>query len=102
MSAGGDDIVDLGAADIGCTSDASSVDFSFDDDEATVDLEATAESPTLDQDPMEKTAEMPAPMVETPTIEEQFDGFGDEGTSELPSLDMDLGRGHFGQWPGCR
>ena len=36
----------------------------------------------------EATAEMPAPTVETPTIEDQFAGFG-EGTSELPSLDED-------------
>ena len=73
-------IVDLGAEDAG---DASAVDFSFDDADASVDLDATAESPTIEQDPMEKTAEMPA-------IEDQFDVL-DDGTSELPSLDEDLG-----------
>ncbi|MEL7185059.1 MAG: FimV/HubP family polar landmark protein [Pseudomonadota bacterium] len=81
--AGASDIVDLGADDGG---DASAIDFSFDDEGD--DLDATAETPTIEQSAIEKTAEMPSPTVETPTIEEQFDGL--EGTSELPSLDMDL------------
>ena len=82
------DIVDLGADD----ETAEGVDFLFDDaGDQSVNIDATAESPTIEADPADKTAEMPAPTVETPTIEEQFAGF--EGTSELPSLDdADLGQ----------
>ena len=83
---GGDasDVVDLGADD----ETQEGVDFLFDDaGDQTVDLDSTAESPTIEADPADKTAEMPAPTVETPTIEEQFAGF--DGTSELPSLDDD-------------
>ncbi len=80
--AGASDIVDLGADED--TAAASSIDFAFDD-------EGTAETPTIEADPVDKTAEMPAPTVETPTIEEQFSGFGGN-TSELPSLDESLGQ----------
>ncbi len=82
---GSADVVDLGAGD---DAEASAIDFPFEDDgDAAVDLnlDATAESPTIEADPAGKTVEMESPTVETPTIEEQFDVFGD-GTSELPSL----------------
>ncbi|MCH9693097.1 MAG: hypothetical protein K0U72_01190 [Gammaproteobacteria bacterium] len=86
------DIVDLGGGD----ETQEDVDFMFGetaagDDELDMALEPTAESPTIGVAETEKTAEMPSPTVETPTIEEQFEGFG-EGTSELPSLDESLGQ----------
>jgi len=67
------------------------VDFLFDDaslgDEVDVDLETTAESPTIQTTGTAKTVAMPVPesTVESPTIEQQF--ADSEGTSELPSLD---------------
>ncbi len=71
----GDDVIDLGADD----ETQQGVDFDL-------DVDATAESPTIDSPMTDATAEMPAPSVDSPTIEEQFSGFG-AGTSELPSLD---------------
>ncbi len=95
---GGDEVIDLGAdfgADSGETQDA--VDFNFDETstaESVVDfdLDVTAETPTIESSLTEPTAEMPAPVKDSPTIEEQFAGFeADEGgTSELPSLDESL------------
>jgi pilus assembly protein FimV len=85
------DIVDLGGDEYGDDADTQQgVDFNFDDaaeaSSVDFDLDVTAETPTIESTMTEATAEMPAPTVETPTIEEQFSGFGD-GTSELPSLD---------------
>ena len=102
MDFGGDsgadsDIIDLGGdLDADATAaDDGAVDFLFDapDDESVdLNLEDTAESPTVESPTdLDVTAEMPAPAeptVETPTIEQQFEGLG--GTSELPSLDEDL------------
>jgi pilus assembly protein FimV len=93
MDFGGDDatesdIIDLGAVD---PAGDDGVDFLFDgadDGSVDVNLEDTAESPTIESPDMHVTAEMPAqvePTVETPTIEQQFEGM--EGTSELPSLE---------------
>jgi len=100
MDLGGDaavesDIIDLGAVEA-ATDDAAGedagVDFLFEESgEGSVDLnlEDTAESPTIESSTdIDVTAEMPAPIeptVETPTIEQQFEGM--DGTSELPSLD---------------
>jgi len=74
--------VDAGAEDV-ATADQSAVD---------IDLEPTAGSPTLEAaaDNFDKTAEMPAPEIDSPTIEEQFADVG--GTSELPSIDESLGQ----------
>ena len=88
---GSSDIVDLGGDDFGDDANAKSgVDFNFDDtaeaSSVDFDLDVTAETPTIESTMTEATAEMPAPTVETPTIEEQFAGFGGD-TSELPSLD---------------
>jgi pilus assembly protein FimV len=95
MDFGGDgaaesDIIDLGADDTGGDDDG--IDFLFDgaDDESVdLNLDDTAESPTIETPTdMDVTAEMPVaaePTVETPTIEQQFEGM--DGTSELPSLD---------------
>jgi pilus assembly protein FimV len=102
MDFGGDsgadsDIIDLGGdLDADATAaDDGAVDFLFDaaDDESVdLNLEDTAESPTVESPAdIDVTAEMPAPVeptVETPTIEQQFEGLG--STSELPSLDEDL------------
>jgi len=83
------DVIDLGADD---AATQEGVDFNFDepaaaaDDAVDFDLEVTAQTPTIESTMTEATAEMPSPTVETPTIEDQFAGFG-EGTSELPSLD---------------
>jgi pilus assembly protein FimV len=93
MDFGGDDatesdIIDLGAVD---PAGDDGVDFLFDgadDGSVDVNLEDTAESPTIESPDMHVTAEMPAqvePTVETPTIEQQFEGM--EVTSELPSLE---------------
>ena len=88
---GASDVIDLGAGD---EETQQGVDFNFDepaadaDDAVDFDLDVTAETPTIESTMTEATAEMPAPTVETPTIEDQFAGFG-EGTSELPSLDED-------------
>ena len=83
-----DDVIDLGADD-GGDSATQGVDFNFDDpaEQSSVDfdLDVTAETPTIESTMTDATAEMPA-IGGTPTIEEQFEGFGD-GTSELPSLD---------------
>ena len=95
---GGNEVIDLGA-DFGADSDATqdAVDFNFDEpstSESAVDfdLEVTAETPTIESTMTEATAEMPAPVKDSPTIEEQFAGFdaGEGGTSELPSLDESL------------
>ena len=82
---GESDIVDLGAGDAG----DDGVDFLFDDD-------STAEVPEVEDFGTDITAEMPIPeepTVETPTIEQQFEGL--EGTSELPSLDEPTGAAAF-------
>jgi pilus assembly protein FimV len=92
------DIIDLGADDAAAGDDAG-VDFLFEEagEEATEEsvdliLEETSASPTIESPTdVDVTAEMPAPVeptVETPTIEQQFDGL--DGTSELPSLDEAL------------
>jgi len=97
---GASDVIDLGA-DADETQEG--VDFNFDepapdepaadepaaDDAVDFDFDVTAETPTLDSSMTEATAEMPAPTVESPTIEEQFAGF-EGGTAELPSLDASL------------
>ncbi len=95
-TAAASDVLDLGAEEPGGDE---GIDFLFDEtaDASAVDmeLEPTAESPTVESADMidvESTAEMPAPVeptVETPTIEQQFETM--EGTSELPSLDESLG-----------
>jgi len=91
---GASEIIDLGSGD---EATEEGVDFNFDEpagaaddanDVVDFDLEVTAETPTIESTMTEATAEMPAATVETPTIEDQFAGFG-EGTSELPSLDED-------------
>ena len=88
---GASDVIDLGAGD---EETQQGVDFNFDepaadaDDAVDFDLDVTAETPTIESTMTEATAEMPAPTVESPTIENQFAGFG-ESTSELPSLDED-------------
>jgi len=88
---GASDVIDLGADD---EATQEGVDFNFDepaagaDDALDFDLDVTAETPTIESTMTEATAEMPSPTVATPTIEDQFAGFGD-GTSELPSLDDD-------------
>jgi pilus assembly protein FimV len=80
------DVIDLGSDD----ETQEGVDFNFDESGETgavdFELDDTAETPTLESSMTDATAEMPAPTLSTPTIEEQFAGFGD-GTSELPSLD---------------
>ena len=88
------DIIDLGAVETAAGDDG--MDFLLDAaDDGSVDLQLddTAESPTIESLPdMDVTAEMPAVVeatVETPTIEQQFEGL--DGTSELPSLDESLG-----------
>jgi pilus assembly protein FimV len=86
---GASDVIDLGSID---EETQEGVDFNFDepaadaDDAVDFNLDVTAQTPTIESTMTEATAEMPAPTVETPTIEDQFAGFG-EGTSELPSLD---------------
>jgi pilus assembly protein FimV len=79
-STGESEVLDLGAS--GDAADDTSLDFLFDDDDATT--EAATEEMTRE----EPTAEMPLrdePTVETPTIEDQFPGL--DVTSELPSID---------------
>ena len=102
----GEEIIDLGlevedsedVIDLGSSSeaplDASSVDFTVDDEEETGELPAaeeddfavTQESPTIEASSDDSTSEMEAPdtSVETPTIEEQFAEL--DSTSELPSI----------------
>ncbi|MGI9270688.1 MAG: FimV/HubP family polar landmark protein [Woeseiaceae bacterium] len=87
------DIVDLGGDDetVSAADDAEGLDFDFDDTvEAVPDIAA---EPGADRDPtdFDVTAEMPTAesTVETPTIEQQFDGLS--GTAELPSLEDTLG-----------
>jgi len=91
---GASDVIDLGADD---EATQEGVDFNFDEpttvaddgnDALDFDLDITAETPTIESTMTEATAEMPTPTVATPTIEDQFEGFG-EGTSNLPSLDED-------------
>ena len=86
-ASGESEVIDLGADD----ESQEDVDFNFTetDDSSSIDFDVTAETPTLESSMTEATAEMPAPTVSTPTLEEQFAGFG-EGTSELPSLDESL------------
>ena len=98
MDFGGDDaaesdIIDLGAdlgGDAPTDGGDDAVDFLFE--------EPTSEESAIDDDTatveadMDVTAEMPVATeatVETPTIEQQFEGL--DGTSELPSLDHTLG-----------
>ena len=96
---GGDsEAIDLGADDGG---DDGSLDFFVDestlddepalDDAFDLDLEPTAESPTMEVSGTQKTVEMPSQesTVETPTIEQPVGEI--DGTSELPSLDETLG-----------
>ncbi len=99
-----DDIVDLGgdvetvAADAGEDIDFFVGGDAAESDVVALDSDDTSESPTISTPDFdvtkemeaaadEATAEMPAPdsTLETPTIEEQFEGLG--GTAELPSLD---------------
>jgi pilus assembly protein FimV len=80
------DVVDLGADE----DTQQGVDFNFDDpaEQSSVDfdLEVTAETPTIESTMTEQTAEMPSPMAEVSTIEDDFSATA-EGTSELPSFD---------------
>ena len=97
MDFGGDDsaasdVIDLGADDGGGEAD---VDFMFDadgDDGLDIDLDVTAETPTIATTGTEKTLAMPTPddTVESPTIEQEVGEL--DGTSELPSLDESLGQ----------
>ncbi len=97
MDFGGDgspetDVIDLGGDfESGDAGDATGgIDFLF--DEATGERTAIAEDTETVEANLDATAEMPAPAeptVETPTIEQQFEGL--DGTSELPSLDEALG-----------
>ncbi|MBU2676458.1 MAG: LysM peptidoglycan-binding domain-containing protein, partial [Gammaproteobacteria bacterium] len=100
MDFGGDDTDSSGTIDLGADNDDDGgLDFLFDesadDDQADVDVdvEPTAESPTIETSGTQSTVEMPAqePTVESPTIDEQL-GDLEEGTSELPSLDESLGQ----------
>jgi pilus assembly protein FimV len=89
---GGSDVIDLGADDGGAED---GVDFMFDaadDDGLDLDLDTTAESPTIATTGTEKTLAMPTPddTVESPTIEQEFGEL--DGTSELPSLEESLGQ----------
>jgi pilus assembly protein FimV len=91
---GAPDVIDLGAdPDAGAADDG--IDFNFDEptevSDIDIDLDVTAETPTIESTMTDATAEMPAPTIESPTIEDQFSGF-DGGTSELPSLDESLGQ----------
>ena len=98
-----EDVIDLGVAmeddqdviDLGASYEApieqSSVDFILDEtseQEAAEedDFAVTQESPTIEASPDDSTTELPASeaTVETPTIEEQFQGL--DATSELPSI----------------
>ncbi len=80
---GSDDVIDLSAFDDDPTELA--------DTSATaatgVDFNVTAEMPTIEASINDDTAALPTTesTVETPTIEQQFEGFGD--TSALPSID---------------
>ncbi len=84
--------MDFDADDAAGDGGAEGVDFLFEESEADgspdLSLEPTAAAPTIESDPVEKTAEMPAPEIDSPTIEQQFASF--DGTSELPSLDESL------------
>ncbi len=84
---GESEVIDLGSDD----DSEDGVDFDFDEsnEQSDIDFDVTAETPTLESSMTEATAEMPSPTISTPTIEEQFAGFGDS-TSELPSLDDSL------------
>jgi pilus assembly protein FimV len=102
----GDEVIDLGLAveddneviDLGSSSEApleaSSVDFVMEDDEETGEMAAAPEedfggieeSATIEASADDATAEMMSeePVVESPTIEDQFDAL--DSTSELPSI----------------
>ena len=112
---GASDVIDLGADEGGVEDE---VDFMFDaadDDGLDIDLETTAESPTIATGGTEETRAMPTPddtvesptistagtektlampspddTAESPTIEQEFGEL--EGTSELPSLDESVGQ----------
>jgi pilus assembly protein FimV len=75
------DIVDFGGDESSSANDDGGLDFAFSDaassDSQATDFDLTAEMPTQEV------------TVETPTIEQQFDGLS--GTSELPSLDDTFG-----------
>ncbi len=79
------DVIDLGGSD-----GDDPLDFGFGEtDDAEIDFDVTAESPTLESSMSEATVEMPSPTIESPTIEDQFEGF-ESGTAELPAVDEDL------------
>jgi len=90
---GESDIIDLGADD----APDEGMDFLFGDSgtddnaETALDLDVTAQSPTMESPADDATAAMPGldATAESPTIEEQFAGMG--GTSELPAIDDDFG-----------
>jgi pilus assembly protein FimV len=101
MDFGGDGGGESGAIDLGA--DDGEVDFFFDDaadDAIDLDLESTAESPTIETSGTQETVQMPArdeaasdSTVETPTIEQAMAPIGEiDATSELPSLDESLGQ----------
>lgn len=93
------DVFDLGDADSANADDGEELDFAFnsaaEDAAAEVDDEFFAPEPDPEPTDFDLTAEMLASdatteaTVETPTIEQQFEGLS--GTSELPSLDDTLG-----------
>lgn len=99
MDFGGGDGTDSEVIDLGATEEEAEeddgVDFLFEAEDESVDLnlDDTEASPTIESPgDFDVTAEMPVPVeptVETPTIEQQFQGM--DGTSELPSLDESLG-----------
>jgi pilus assembly protein FimV len=71
------------------------VDFNFDEPVAETivdtgidfDLDATAQSPTMEIPATDATAEMPSPGIDSPTLDQPVPAM-DMGTSELPSLDF--------------
>ncbi len=103
MDFGGDDGGESGAIDLGSIEGADDgVDFFFEeegagttakaDDAIDLDLDITAESPTIEASGTAETLQMPTQddaTAETPTIEQPFGEV--DATSELPSLDESLG-----------
>ncbi len=84
------DIIDLGSdtgQDSGAADGGDDIDFGFGEEEADIDVSITREMPSADAD--DKTAEMPAAnddleaTAETPTIEQQF---ATDATGELPEI----------------